>query len=377
MLSFPAPLARDGAADFLAGYWQKRPLWMPGAIDPATLPDIDANELAWLATLDDVESRLVHSQRHDDGSVIYRMESGPFSEDLLAALPTSDWTLLVQDVEKHLPALRACFEAVPFVPDWRIDDLMISVAAPGGSVGPHVDNYDVFLVQGIGQRNWSWTEQDVAEDPGASKDVRLVAPFDADDARDANPGDVLYLNPGVAHHGVATELCITYSIGMRAPQVSGLAGQTVEGDDAFYSDADLDIAESRPGFLSRAAIERAAALLGRHGLANVDPEQALGRFATSPKDWLTPDPERNMALVEMPLAVHGMARLAWSDAQVFANGRSAALDSRAHEAIEALCRTRVLDPVSFGHWQASGWGPGLLEFLWSAGVFDPEANRQD
>ena len=372
MLAIPDTLAPDPVGGFLASHWQKHPLWMPAAIPANSLPDIDPDELAWLATLDDVESRLVFTESRD-GRPRYRMESGPFDETVLASLPPTNWTLLVQDVEKHLPALRSCFEWVSFIPDWRIDDLMISVAAPGGSVGPHSDNYDVFLVQSSGQRNWSWTEREVQHDPEASQQLRLLTPFDADAAEVARPGDVLYLNPGVAHHGVAVDLCVTCSIGMRAPQVSELAGRTVEERDEFYEDRDLEANEARPGYIAPPAIARVESLLARHGFADVDAELALGRFATAPKDWLEPDPDRDRALVEMPLAVHGMARLCWSDDSVFANGRQAELLPEARESVAALCRSRTLDAAGFELWQHAPWGHDLLEFLWDAGIFDPDA----
>ena len=133
-------------------------------------PSISRNELAWLATLEDVESRLVFVDRNNN-KCRYRAESGPFDPEYLRCLPTRDWTLLVHDVEKQLPAMRALFQHVPFIPDWRIDDLMVSFAAPGGGVGPHRDNYDVFLCQGIGIRNWRYTSDSVAADRQASDDL--------------------------------------------------------------------------------------------------------------------------------------------------------------------------------------------------------------
>ena len=125
---------------------------MPGALDRVR-PSMSRNELGWLATLDDVESRIVFIDRSATSSH-YRVETGPFDTEFLQNLPKRDWTLLIHDVEKHLPAMRAVLQVVPFIPDWRVDDLMVSFAAPGGGVGPHRDNYDVFLCQGTGIRNW-------------------------------------------------------------------------------------------------------------------------------------------------------------------------------------------------------------------------------
>ncbi len=340
---------------------------MPGAAQPALLPDIDADELAWLATLEDVESRLVISEQRASG-MAYVMESGPFESTRLASLADSGWTLLLQDVEKHLPELRRMFALVPFIPDWRIDDLMISVAAPGGSVGPHVDNYDVFLVQLAGQRDWRWTSDAVPADPEASNQLRLVEAFTSGDSVVATPADVLYINPGVAHHGVALELCITCSIGMRAPQLSELAGRAVEQDDTFYTDADLTESEARPGWLSDAAVERARQLLHAAGYPEVDPLDALGRYATTPKHWLTPSSPGDMPLPDGALELHGMARLAFHGPRLYANGRHFPLPDAASRLVAALCSTRRVRGDERPAWESDA--KGLLDGLWHAGAFD-------
>ena len=192
MLRLPGNLTAD---EFLAGHWQKRPLFMRQALFPLR-PSVTRNELAWLATLDDVESRIVFRDNEDKPSR-YRVETGPFASRDLQSLPERNWTLLVHDVEKHLPAMRRLFDAVPFIPDWRIDDLMISFAAPGGGVGPHRDNYDVFLCQGIGTRDWRYTQSAVPDNPDASTDLVLVEEFSDGEQVETRQGDVLYLPPGV------------------------------------------------------------------------------------------------------------------------------------------------------------------------------------
>ncbi|MEL7187201.1 MAG: cupin domain-containing protein [Pseudomonadota bacterium] len=280
MIRFPSALT---AASFLDDYWQKRPLFMPAAID-GPKPSLTRNELAWLATLDDVESRIVFTDR-SGAMPRYRAEAGPFDEAYLQQLPKRDWTLLVHDVEKHLPEFRALFTHVPFIPDWRIDDLMVSFAAPGGSVGPHKDHYDVFLVQGKGVRSWQVTTDDVATDAAASDELALLAEFAGDDYS-CKESDVLYLPPGVPHWGTATRACLTYSIGMRAPQLADLVDKLP--DDAavnpFYRDADLSIDEIQPGYISRQARERASRLGGQSMHCT-----ALGRFVSLGKDWLQPE----------------------------------------------------------------------------------------
>lgn len=368
MLTFPGDKVRT-PGDFLERHWQRQPLFLRDGASTAALPEISPDELAWLATLDDVESRLVFTESRD-GKTCYRMETGPFSDETLRALPEDNWTLLVQDVEKHLPAFRSYLALVPFVPDWRVDDLMVSVAAPGGSVGPHVDNYDVFLVQATGSRHWKWTASTVPFCPDKSDQLRLVEDFVGDAEATARPGDVLYLNPGVAHFGIAEDLCVTCSIGMRAPQVSELAGRSVEGEDTFYTDRELDPAEARPGYISPAALRRAKALLARHGFESVDPELAIGRYATSPKEWLRPQGGESLPGLSEAIDVHGMARLAWTDKTVFANGRAHALPGSLASDLEAICRSRQLDAATLGRWFDDPLSRELLGSLVADGVFD-------
>jgi 50S ribosomal protein L16 3-hydroxylase len=318
---------------------------------PRLRPSVTRNELAWLATQDDVESRIVFTDRSGD-RVRYRAESGPFDSEFLAGLPKRDWTLLVHDVEKHLPNMRRLFALVPFIPDWRIDDLMVSFAAPGGGVGPHRDNYDVFLFQGIGIREWRISTDDIAPDPGASDDLALTREFDDGECFEAREGDVLYLPPGVVHWGTATRACLTYSIGMRAPQLSDLEATLpdVEGHNPFYTDPDLATDEAPPGYISRRATERALRLIGG---APDDQDRiavALGRSATQAKDWLAPErPEDHdidamLARLERgaSLPVHGMARVAFDEVHAYVNGRILPLPGDGANCLAELCRTRRL-----------------------------------
>jgi len=218
------------AAQFLRDYWQKKPLLLRGALPSLDL-ELDADDIAGLACDDMAESRLVTGrfERRD-----WTLRYGPFSEEDFAALPERDWTLLVQDVEKHYPPLGSLLARFDFLPRWRIDDLMVSVAGPGGSVGPHVDQYDVFLLQAAGCRRWEIAE---SYDPELlpNCDLNVLRNFTAEYSWMLEPGDMLYLPPGVAHHGIAADpadcsadspgsstLCMTWSIGMRAPSAADL-----------------------------------------------------------------------------------------------------------------------------------------------------------
>lgn len=344
MIRFPADLT---AETFLAQYWQKQPLFIPNAIDgPA--PALSRDELGWLATLDDVESRIVFTERTEN-RIRYRAESGPFDEQFLTELPDRDWTLLVHDVEKHLPEFRALFSAVPFIPDWRIDDLMISFAAPGGGVGPHKDNYDVFLVQGEGARDWHFTNEEVASDRAASDDLALLQKFEGELVA-ATRGDILYLPPGAPHWGTASEACLTYSIGMRAPQLSDLVEELPDDESVnpFYEDPDLSLSEIAPGYISIEAIERALRI-AETKLTDV----ALGQTVTRTKDWLQPEsasPQESADMLDLlasgaSLNVHGMARVAWDNDHLYVNGATSGLTPESCDLIMQICDSRTLSGV--------------------------------
>jgi len=241
------------------------------------------------------------------------------------------------------------FDAVPFIPDWRIDDLMVSFAAPGGGVGPHRDNYDVFLCQGIGVRDWTYTPAHIPLDSAASGDLLLVEEFSGEQ-RVCVEGDVLYLPPGVAHWGTAKRACMTYSIGMRAPH--------------YFSDPDLEVSEVRPGYISSAALDRAGKFKDR-----------LGQDATELKEWLRPDPPDRVTierLREKPLqrlGIHGMARVAYDDNRVYVNGRQRPISEQERAAIAGLCQRRYLDSPSLAAFSAE-----LFAWMAASGAFEvPDA----
>ncbi len=351
---------------------------MPNALQQLR-PAITRNELGWLATLDDVESRLVFAERQD-GRCRYRVESGPFDSATLANLPKRDWTLLVHDVEKHIPAMRALFNIVPFIPHWRIDDLMVSFAAPGGGVGPHLDNYDVFLCQGIGVRNWHFTDQKLPTDPLASDDLSLVTEF-AGTEIDAVEGDILYLPPGTAHWGTARRACMTYSIGMRAPEAADLAyalNIPTPDEGAFYRDPDLDASEAVPGWVSEAAANRALALLGLPSNRRDQVSTALGRFGTENKDWLKPETtspgETKTWLAHLlaggGLKVHGMSQIAFDGRNLFVNGASFPLPPESGAVLKEVCTDRQLS-------RSKARDPKfteMLTFLLAQGAFEIPEN---
>ena len=230
------------AATFLRDYWQKRPLLVRNAI-PGFASPVEPEDLAGLACEDGVLARLIE---HDKANDAWRVRHGPFAEDDFPVLPDHDWTLLVQDVDKWDADIRALIPRFGFLPRWRIDDIMISFAARGGSVGAHVDQYDVFLLQGKGHRRW---QIDAGPNPplGFRDDVELKLLREFHPTHDwvLAPGDMLYLPPGVPHHGVAEDHCLTISLGMRAPSAAELLGDYVDSlaadapDALRYADPDL------------------------------------------------------------------------------------------------------------------------------------------
>jgi 50S ribosomal protein L16 3-hydroxylase len=196
--------------EFLRDYWQKKPLLIRNGIADFE-PPIDGDELAGLALEAEVESRLVIGSD-------WQLENGPFTEQRFHSLPPSHWTLLVQAVDLWVPEVAAILERFDFIPPWRLDDIMVSYAEDGGSVGPHFDYYDVFLLQGVGQRRWQIGQACDHQSPLLdSTDLKILSDFRATDEWLLNCGDILYIPPRIAHHGVAVGECTTFSLGFRAP----------------------------------------------------------------------------------------------------------------------------------------------------------------
>ncbi|MCA0395431.1 MAG: cupin domain-containing protein, partial [Proteobacteria bacterium] len=271
-------------ARFLRDYWQKTPLLIRGAF-PDFVSPIEPEDLAGLACEELALSRLI---QHDRARDAWQVRQGPFPEDLFPTLGDRDWTLLVQDVDKWDADIAALLAKFDFLPRWRIDDIMVSFAATGGSVGAHVDQYDVFLLQAQGHRRWL---VDAGDHPplGFRDDVELKLLREFTPTHDwvLGPGDMLYLPPGVPHHGVAEDPCLTFSVGMRAPSAAELMGDYIdtlaaEADDAIrYGDPDLAPPKD-PNEIDADAMRRAVEAL--NVLRFNDPDRLgdwFGRFITA------------------------------------------------------------------------------------------------
>ena len=218
-------LGETSVEEFLTDYWQKKPLLIRNAFPDLESP-ISAEELAGLSCEEQVNGRLV---LETDGDYPWQVEFGPFEESRFTELPESHWSLLVSDVEKHIPETAALLKPFRFIPDWRVDDLMISYAPDGGSVGAHTDAYDVFLIQLSGQRLWKIAEN-FPEQTLDDVDLCILEKFDAEDEWLLGAGDMLYLPPNVAHHGIAqgnSEPCLTASVGFRAPSLKTITSDYI------------------------------------------------------------------------------------------------------------------------------------------------------
>lgn len=230
---------------FLDEYWQKKPLVIRQAF-PMPVSDLSPDDLAAFAGEAEVESRLIE----EFGEKPWQLRHGPFDEDDFAALPDTHWTLLVQDMDKYYPQLQNLLEAFKFLSDWRRDDVMISYAPEGGSVGAHTDSYDVFLLQAQGTRHWHVSDQPLIDAVfREDTDLRILQRFSADHEWELLPGDMLYLPPHFAHHGVALNSCLTFSIGFRAPSqlqlFDAFSHTLLEQDIAEkrYADADVSVTQ--------------------------------------------------------------------------------------------------------------------------------------
>ncbi len=236
-------LAELSITEFLNEYWQKKPLLLKGGFKNFTDP-LTADELAGLATEEDIESRIVSciDQQWD-------MHSGPFTD--FSSFGDKNWTLLVQAVDHWHPAAAKLLDPFRFIPNWRIDDLMVSFSAPGGGVGPHLDQYDVFIIQGEGKRRWRVGMPDTSLQQLCPHPRLLqVSPFvDCIDVI-TEPGDILYIPPGCPHDGISIENSLNYSVGFRAPAqkdlLTGVADYLIDHDitGKRYTDAGRPAADS-------------------------------------------------------------------------------------------------------------------------------------
>ncbi|MDH5518057.1 MAG: cupin domain-containing protein [Gammaproteobacteria bacterium] len=277
---------------FFNEYWQKKPLLIRNAIDDFESL-ITADELAGLSLEDQVQARIIIEK---DGDSPWQVLYSPLDESVFSEMPETHWTLLVSDVEKHLPEFTRITDQFRFIPDWRIDDLMISYAPEGGSVGPHIDQYDVFLLQAHGQRRWQIGSNPVLdEDYIDGLEIRVLKEFIHDHDWILNPGDMLYLPPRIAHHGVALNDCMTYSVGFRANShnelVSSFTEHLLSHSDNHQRYNAIDF-QQHPGEITAETLQQLKKiLLSNLQIDNNHIENWFGQFITEQKFELETFPE--------------------------------------------------------------------------------------
>ena len=352
----PQVLGDLSPARFLAEYWQKQPLVVRGAW-PGFRDPLTPEELAGLACEEGVESWLTLGQNDEETQ---ETRHGSFTDNDFLSLPDTGWTLRVADVEKHAPDVAALLEPFRFIPDWRVQGLTISYATPPGTVGPRINEGDVFLVQGQGRRYWQ-----IARQAPASETDEADARFTPDWEWALDPGDLLYLPPGVIYRGSMLESGLIYTVDCRAPSHRELLGGFLEflqeglDPSARYADPDLTVPDN-PGEIGPAALARVRELL-RRTIALDDETLAVwfGRYLSAPKPGFEAEPEmepysedelrdhlraggtleRNPGSQFYYIAEPQAETILFVDGQEFALGPTVAFMA------PLLCRHRVLTPA--------------------------------
>ncbi|NMG33147.1 cupin domain-containing protein [Azoarcus sp. TTM-91] len=333
---------------FLEEYWQKKPLLVRQAV-PGFTGLLEHEALFDLACDPDVESRYI---RHD--SVEWTVEHGPQRRSRLRGKRTP-WTVLVQGLNLWLPAGDELLHRFDFIPQARLDDLMVSYAVDGGGVGPHFDNYDVFLLQGCGQRRWQIADQeDRSLVEGAP--LRILKNFQPAHDWVLEPGDMLYLPPHWAHNGIAIGECTTYSIGFRSPTASELGAEflgwmqdrlTLEG---IYQDPDLQLHENSAE-ISPLMVDRIAAMLEHIRWSREDVADFVGHYLTEPKPQIffePPEPPLSRKRFDQAVRAKGYrlnARtlLLWSETGFYLNGEKLHEPGEAPGELKVLAHARQLE----------------------------------
>lgn len=378
-----ALLAGLTPAQFMRRHWQKKPLLVRGAIS-GFAPLLSRTELFKLASSESVESRLIVKNSHG-----WRMKSGPFAPRGLPPIKQPGWTLLVQGVDGHDAAVHQLLQQFRFVPDARLDDLMISWATPGGGVGPHFDSYDVFLLQAGGSRRWKISQQtDLSFQQGVP--LKILQHFEPEEEFVLHPGDMLYLPPRYAHEGVAEECltpdgkaqdCMTYSIGFKAPVAQELAAELLHRLAEFSEDALEEASPEQTPKMYRDAGQAATATPAQLPQSLVafaqtaiqdamkDPLAmgcALGEIMTSLKPQIWFEDSQAELDRESGIKLDAKTRMMYDAQHIFINGES----YRAKGADAALMRlladqrelpAQTMRKASQGalallaDWQAAGW----------------------
>jgi len=332
--------------EFLDEYWQQKPLIIRQAFNGSPL-NLTPEELAGIACDTDAPSRIVIEHGESPWESLF----GPFDDEIFSKLPKSHWTLLVNDLEQYLPELRDIIKKFSFIPDWRIDDLMLSYAVKQGSVGPHTDEYDVFLIQTSGKRRWQLdTRNDYSKEILSDCSLNILKHFDKDTDWILSPGDMLYLPPNLPHYGVAEDdYCMTLSVGFRAPSQQELINAWIESiseNTAFkqrYNDQ-RRLFQKKPAEITQHDIERLSQMI----TAGIDSQKNdiatwVGKYLTETKGE-TPDDtfiEEDTSYDNEKFIRKSWLRLAYTEKNnelhFFAGGEHYQIKNEAKEAVFYLC----------------------------------------
>ena len=348
----PTLLGPLGIQEFLRDYWQKKPLLIRGAL-PGFSGLLNPKQLIELACTDDVQARLVTQKQGE-----YGLQHSPFTAKNFKGLDKIHWTVLVQGVNHHLESAAELLKAFSFIPHARLDDLMISYAPKGGGVGPHFDSYDVFLLQGMGHRRWQIsTQQDRTLIEGAP--LRILNRFKPEQEWVLAPGDMLYLPPHCAHHGIAEDDCMTYSIGFRTPAYQELAEQflvylqdriCIEG---MYADPDLKT-QKHPSEISQAMLKQVTSIIKQVRWDKDDIANFLGCYLSEPKAhvFFTP-PERPLSLKKFishlkdsRVMLDLKSQMLCNSNTVFMNGESTSVSDEDYSILRRLADERELPAMA-------------------------------
>lgn len=347
----PTPLLGGISPEhFMREFWHKKPLLVRQAI-AGFEPLLERSELLAMAQREGVESRLIEQL----GGGQWKLKHGPLAKKALPPLTRAGWTVLVQGVDLHEDAAHELLQQFRFVPDARMDDLMISFATEGGGVGPHFDNYDVFLLQAAGQRRWRIGRQtNMQLQPDVP--LKILTHFEPEEEFVLNPGDMLYLPPKWAHDGVAEGgECMTYSIGFRSPKAHELAADifvrmsdvgdaSASAEEIIYADPE-QMATSTPALMPAHLHDFARQALIKALNEPLALERALGEAMTEPKPhvWFEPSEEEIDTLNGCPaIALDRRTRMLYDAAHVFINGESFLADGNDARLMHTLANTRAL-----------------------------------
>ncbi|WP_287439692.1 cupin domain-containing protein [Reinekea sp.] len=361
------PSINIDADAFLSTYWQQSPQLLRQAFNPEQL--ISGDELAGLAMEPEVESRLI---KHLPESDEWLLRHGPFAEEDFAELGPENWTLLVQAVDHWVPEIRTLLSGFNFLPQWRIDDIMVSFATKGGGVGPHFDQYDVFLLQVEGTREWRTGQLcDENSEINAQLPVKILTDFEEQDRWVLQPGDMLYIPPAFAHWGTALSDCLTVSVGFRAPAHSDLISDfghflaSKVSDFNRYADPELANRSSAPHEIRPEDIVRLQTILHDYADNAALLTNWFGQYMTQPKyddqavetgDWAVE--EFISHWLANPIYRNASSRLAYTDTVLFVDGQAMVTDLTP-EQLNSLCDGDVFTHAAYAESEP------MQKVLWS------------